>query len=98
VISGVFRQYILLALLALQSASTGAEVSRFIADSGKAEACIVRHYFRYSRGRLEDAEADGCALESLNDALVDGGSLRAMFRAIALDPSFKIRTRQGEAQ
>ncbi|MCA9623354.1 MAG: DUF1592 domain-containing protein [Myxococcales bacterium] len=78
-------------------AEDGLALARYVAESGKADACIARHYFRYSRGRLEDETADGCTLESLYDAVAkDGGSLGDLLRAIALDPAFKLRRRRGD--
>lgn len=63
-----------------------------ILESGKGHACLARHYFRFSFGRWEHVVNDGCALEQLRSALVEGGSLVSMLREVALNPSFKQRT------
>ena len=72
--------------------SSGPEdLMQLIRDSGKAHACFARHYFRFSFGRFEDLEQDGCALERLRSALVDTGTLSGMLREVALDPAFQQR-------
>ncbi len=65
---------------------------QLVLASGKAQACLARQYFRYSYGRWEHVVNDGCALEQLRSALVEGGSVRAMLREVALSPSFRQRT------
>jgi len=67
------------------------ELMALIVDSGKASACLARQYFRYSYGRFEDPVADGCALGQLHSALIEGGNLAAMLRAVALTPEFQSR-------
>jgi hypothetical protein len=70
--------------------STGVELSRAVADSGRADACFARHYFRFTFAREESAD-DGCALERVRAILGEGGSLRDALFAIAMDPGFKSR-------
>jgi hypothetical protein len=72
-------------------ASGAAELARLMLDSGKPQACLARHYFRFTFGRPEEVASDGCALEALRRKLVDGGSLRDLLRQVALEPSFKQR-------
>jgi len=72
-------------------AEDGIEMSELVVDSTKAHACFARHYFRFTTGRQEDFEADGCVLESLRKGIVDGGSLRAMLRQVSLQPEFRLR-------
>jgi hypothetical protein len=66
-----------------------------IVESGKAHACMARHYFRYTWGRMEDPEADGCQLRQSRDLLAQG-RLSEVLKAIALHPSFKLRRRVSE--
>jgi hypothetical protein len=68
-----------------------AELMGLIADSSKAEACLVRHYFRYSFGRWEDVVTDGCALEQMRTALANTGSIAQLLEEVALAPSFRAR-------
>lgn len=69
-----------------------ADLMQLIADSGKTEACLARHYFRFSFGRFEDESLDGCVLERLRTAITEGGSVRAMLREVALSPEFRSRS------
>lgn len=64
-----------------------------IVESGKAQACFARNYFRYTFARWEDTEndKDNCALERLRVSLNDSGSLKDMFRTVAVAPEFKQR-------
>ncbi len=72
--------------------ANAAELMSLVVASGKASACLARHYFRYSFGRWENVAKDGCALEALRSALVDSDSLTAMVRAVAFAPDFRHRT------
>ncbi|MGH1344749.1 MAG: DUF1592 domain-containing protein [Nannocystales bacterium] len=74
----------------------GADLSQFIVESGLAEACLSIQYFRFAYGREEDPVTDACALESLQFALEDAGSLRSMLLDVAFQPEFQIRTRTEE--
>jgi hypothetical protein len=62
-----------------------------IAESGKAEACLARNYFRFTYARWDDPSADGCALETQRQALMDGGSILDLVRATAMAPEFARR-------
>ena len=53
---------------------------------------MARQYFRFTFGRWEDLGRDGCVLERLRSALIDGGSIREMLEQVALDPAFKQRS------
>lgn len=68
------------------------ELMEVLSSSGKLEACFARHYFRFSFGRLEGVESDGCALEQMRKGLEEGGSLADMLRTIALSDTFRTRT------
>jgi hypothetical protein len=67
-----------------------ADLARLIVDSGKADACFARQYFRFTFARWENDAADGCALEQLR-AAARGGSLASVLRTIALSPQFRQR-------
>jgi len=69
---------------------SGAALSEQVVASGKAEACFARQYFRATFGR-EEADEDACALERVEDALLEVGSMREALRAIAIDPVFRSR-------
>jgi Protein of unknown function (DUF1588)/Protein of unknown function (DUF1592)/Protein of unknown function (DUF1585) len=70
----------------------GVELSARIAESGKAEACLVRNYFSFTNGRTIDAKADGCDLEHLREALTgSGGSIRHMLRESVMQKAFRQR-------
>jgi hypothetical protein len=60
-------------------------------ESGQLESCFARHYVRYTFGRLENIERDGCALESLRSALADGATLPEVMMGLAMRPEFKQR-------
>ena len=77
-------------------AMDGRDLSQFIAESGAAEACLSRQYFRFAYGRLEDTAADACAIESLQASLQDAGSIRAMLLDVAYQPEFQLRIRTEE--
>ena len=66
-----------------------AELNQRIADSPKAAACLSKQYFTYAlRREPGDASGDAALLAELADAEV---TLSAMFKQIALHPSFKVR-------
>lgn len=69
------------------------DLSAYIAESGKAHACMAEKYFSYAYSRHADRLDDGCALESLRLELAEGGSLRDALRSVALQPEFKLRKR-----
>jgi hypothetical protein len=72
--------------------STGVdELMPMIAESGKAEACLARNYFRFTYARWDDPSADGCALEAQRKALANGGSILDLVRTTATAPEFAQR-------
>ena len=72
--------------------TTGAqEVMGLMAESGKVEACVARHYFRYSFGRFEDVQDDACVLESMREGLQQG-SLQDLIIHTVESQAFKTRT------
>jgi hypothetical protein len=75
-----------------QTPSAGAaDLMRLVADSGKAQACFARHYFRFTFARWEDLDADGCVLERLRQLLMRKAPLGEVMREIALAPEFQQR-------
>jgi hypothetical protein len=76
-----------------ESPSNGpADVVALILASDKPRACFARQYFRHTFGRMEDLDADACALAAVNDALEEGAPLADALRAVAMSPSFRRRT------
>lgn len=61
-------------------------------ESGKAQACVSRHYFRFTFGRWEDVDADGCILEGIRTSLTDSGNLAQMLKDVAATDAFRQRT------
>lgn len=72
-------------------AAGAAELMAQIVSSGKVEACLSRNFFRYTFARWEDLTTDGCALESMRQALASGGSVVDLVMAATLDGSFRER-------
>lgn len=69
----------------------GREVSRWMLESGKAQACFARVYFRFTFGRAEDLIQDACALADLDAELEKGTDLGAVLARVALSPAFRQR-------
>ena len=72
-------------------AAGAAELMTQIVASGKVEACLARNFFRYTFARWEDLTTDGCALESMRQALASGGSVVDLVMAATLDGAFRER-------
>lgn len=68
-----------------------ADLVRLMLQSGKLEACLARHYFRFTFGRYEDLGRDGCALERLRSRLAHTGRVRDMLEEAALLPELQRR-------
>ena len=69
------------------------DLNSLILESGKAEACMARHYFRFAYARVEDLAVDGCALEPIRTDLANGVPLAEALKNVALQPEFKLRLR-----
>lgn len=69
-----------------------ADLVQLLAESEKPHACFARQYFRFTFGRFEDAEIDGCALAQVDDALDADRPMGEALRALALAPSFRRRS------
>ncbi len=68
-----------------------ADVAQQILDSGQLQACFARQYLRFTHGREEHSEYDGCALDDLASRLDASAPLSEVVRAVALRPEFKQR-------
>jgi uncharacterized protein DUF1588/uncharacterized protein DUF1592 len=73
------------------SVSSPVELARLIGDSQLFASCLARHYFRFSRSRVESSARDGCLLGAMEAAARSGQPLVEMLKATALDPTFKTR-------
>jgi hypothetical protein len=71
-------------------AATPVEFAEAIAASSAAYQCLARQYFRFSL-RRDEAEADACTVGAIRDQALDGGSLAATLRSVALIPSYRER-------
>ncbi|MBL8716619.1 MAG: DUF1592 domain-containing protein [Myxococcales bacterium] len=72
--------------------SGAADVTRYLLESGRVQACFARQYFRFTFGRLEDDKKDGCALQAAAEATKGGKSVAEVLRQMALAPAFRRRT------
>lgn len=64
-----------------------------IADSNRADACLVRNYQRYTKKRLENDSTDGCSMKNMYDELTEsGGTMQDMFKASVLNTRFGLRS------
>jgi hypothetical protein len=67
------------------------ELAAQVLESEKVQACMARHYVRFTFGRTEDSEGDGCMLTALHARMLSGAPLSEVLRDIAYDPSFRSR-------
>lgn len=73
--------------------STGApDLSQMLVESERVQACFARHYVRWTFGRPDDVERDGCMLNGITASLVDDAPLGDVLRQLALRDEFKVRT------
>ncbi len=74
------------------SVSNGAgDLSRMLVDTGRVHACFARHYVRWTFGREEDLDRDGCMLNGMTSSLVEGAPIAEGLRQLALRDEFKTR-------
>ncbi len=71
--------------------SGAAALADALMSSEKAGACFTRHYVRFSLGRTERLEEDGCILERIDDAVDEGRPLREVMSLVLLDNNFRVR-------
>jgi hypothetical protein len=64
-------------------------LTALLVASEKPRACLTRHWFRFTFGRVEDNTLDGCTLAAMDDALDEGRTLREALRQLALSPAFR---------
>jgi hypothetical protein len=75
-----------------RTSSTMTELNNRIVESGKAEMCLSRRYFRYSFRRHENLEQDSCTLEALRQELTKpNGSIKQLLKKVANTPTFRLR-------
>jgi hypothetical protein len=74
------------------SVKNAADLTSMIEKSPKLHACFARQYFRYTFGRMEDLNKDGCVLSDVKSALDGKAPLPEVLRAVALSPAFKTRS------
>jgi hypothetical protein len=73
-------------------ASSGpADLARLLAESDRPHVCLARNWVRFSLGRLESDENDGCMIEDIAVRLTEGDSLAEALRQVALRPEFRQR-------
>lgn len=68
------------------------DLSSYIAETGKGHQCFVKQVFRYSVGRMENINQDGCSLENMRLKLMPtGGSMFQLLKEVSKQPQFKRR-------
>jgi hypothetical protein len=72
-------------------AADGLELSRLVVESEMPQSCFARHYFRFTFARAEDDAVDGCELEDMRVALLEGTTLKEVLRSLAMTPTFRRR-------
>lgn len=77
------------------SVSGGVQLSKIIADSGKADACIVRNFHKFTYRQKENLSKDACSLEFMYREHKTGG-LKGMMTGIVRAPAFSVRNHDGE--
>lgn len=69
-----------------------AELNQRVIESGKVASCLSRNYLRFSLRRELTTGGDACVQERLAQRLRGPSTLAEVFRAIAEDPSFRLKT------
>lgn len=72
-----------------------ADLTAMLVASEKPHACFARQYFRFTFGREENLELDGCALKPIDEALDQKRPLVEVLRAVALSSAFRTRSLGG---
>lgn len=75
----------------LRPSAGAGDLTRMLVESGRVQSCFARQYFRFTFSRLEN-DKDGCAIESVTKGAIEGDSLGAVLKTIALRPEFKRRS------
>lgn len=71
------------------------DLTALFVASPKPRACLTRHWFRFTFGRMEDEATDGCALDPVDRALGEGDPLADALKAVSLSDGFRRRTLGG---
>ncbi|MEM9067214.1 MAG: DUF1592 domain-containing protein [Myxococcota bacterium] len=69
----------------------GVALSESLFCSEAVSACFARHYVRFSTGRHEDRDADGCLLAAIDEAIDEGEPLRDVLASLVLQPGYRVR-------
>ncbi|MBL8911802.1 MAG: DUF1592 domain-containing protein [Archangium sp.] len=69
---------------------TPTELARLVSEQPEAAACASAQLFRFTFSRVE-TEADGCALQKVNDVLSTGGNVQSALLALTTTDAFTWR-------
>ena len=67
------------------------QVTNWLAESGRVEACFAERYFRFTYRRIESTSGDRALIDVFAKAATEGKSLRDVMKSSALRPEFKRR-------
>jgi len=67
------------------------QMSQWLAESGRVEACFAQRYFRFTYRRIESTTGDHALIEVLAKSAREGGAIAKVLKASALRPEFKRR-------
>ena len=68
--------------------SNADDLTAVLIDSGRVHACFARNTLRFSLGRMEHEEAEGCTVEALGETLASGLTLDEFLVQVALLDEF----------
>ena len=68
--------------------SNADDLTTVLIDSGRVHACFARNTLRFSLGRMEHEEAEGCTVEALGETLASGLTLDEFLVQVALLDEF----------
>lgn len=74
--------------LLVDSASS---LSNIIATQASTQACFTEKFYRFSTGRHEDAEVEGCRLNTMYKHLTSSHTLKDFIKSSAMDLEFRYR-------
>lgn len=81
----------LISMADTRTSKNPAEFSHMITDSGKARACMVESYFRYTFKTSADRNKDGCSLAALDQMARSPAGLKKIFYDTPTMDLFQIR-------
>ncbi|MEM7608540.1 MAG: DUF1588 domain-containing protein, partial [Myxococcota bacterium] len=76
----------------------GAAMAEVLYDSEKVGACFARHYLRFTLGRSERLDEDGCALRAMDEAIDNNLPLREVVTEPLLGTAYRTRFEPGDAR